>query len=262
MTWRHTILLAVIVFAFACETERKLFDGPYFVRFTETTLTQKESYTKPIDIEVHLAGPVPKSDVTITYKISGTAREGIDYVFVGKRGEVEIESGEYFGKVTIQLINNSNNIIRSQDIVLKLLTIDAEGIQVGQGVSSIGNEFRLTIQDDCILGGNYYAIRTPSDVPVTDITVSSSDCNEYVLSNWNIYNFEYFIFFSMPDLLFVDNGDNTLTIPPQEESLLDPDKATIDGSGVFDPTTRKITLSVRLVDEPDQPVFTFTLVPD
>jgi hypothetical protein len=260
MKRRFTIAFAItILLAASCETEKKIFEGPYFVRFTKSTLTQKESNTKPIDIEVHLAGPAPKSDVTITYAISGTAREGIDYIIAGKRGQVQIESGEYFGKVTIQLINNANNIIRSQDIVLTLLTIDTKGIQVGQGVSSIGNKFTLTVQDDCILGGTYYGIRNASDVPITGITVTSTNCQEYLLSNWDIY---IFTFPENRDLVFIDNGDNTLTIPPQEESTLPVEQATIDGTGVVDPTTRTLTFNVRLVDFENQPVVSFKLIPD
>jgi hypothetical protein len=260
MIRRVTILFIVITsFLGSCETERIIFSGPYFVRFTETTLTRKESYSKPINIEVHFAGEAPKSDVTVMYSISGSAREGIDYVFVGKRGEVEIESGEYFGNITIQLINNANNIIRSQDIVLTLLTIDTKDVQVGHGVSSIGNKFTLTIQDDCILGGTYYGIRNPSDVPITDITVTGdSKCQEYLLSNWDIYIFE---FSNERSLVFIDNGDNTLTIPPQEESTLPTSVATIDGFGVVDPTTRTLTFTIRLVDLENQ-MFTFKLIPD
>jgi len=250
---------AILVALVGCETELKVFEGPYFVRFSETLLTTKESFSKPIPIEVHHAGPAPKDDVTITYAISGSAREGIDYVITGTRGKVEIESGEYFGTINVQLINNSNNILRSQDIVFTLLTIDTKGLQIGQGTSAIGNTFTLTIQDDCILGGNYYGIQNASDVPITDITVTSTNCEEYVLSNWDIYVFN---FNDVRDLVFIDNGDNTLTIPPQEESTLATEQATIDGTGIVDPATRVLTFKIRLVDFEDQPTVTIKLIPD
>jgi hypothetical protein len=255
---RLMIIAALVAAASSCENEPRIFDGPYFVRFTETSLTQRESFSKPIDIEVHMAGPAPEQDLAITYSISGSARQGIDYV-IETPGQVEIESGEYFGIITIQLINNANNIIRSQDLVLTLLTVDTKGIQVGQGTSGIGNKFTLTIQDDCILGGTYYGLRSLADVPITDITISSTDCQEYLLSNWDI---NVFSFPDTRDLVFIDNGDNTLTIPLQEEATLPPDQATIEGTGVVDPTTREITFSVRLVDFEDQPVVTFKLIPD
>ena len=248
-------LLALV----GCETDLKVFEGPYFVRFSETILATKESFSKPIEIEVHHAGPAPKGDVTITYAISGSAREGIDYVINGTKGKVEIESGEYFGTINVQLINNSNNILRSQDIIFTLLTIDTQDLQIGQGTSGIGNKFTLTIQDDCILGGNYYGIRSASDVPITDITVTSTNCEEYVLSNWDIYVFD---FTDVRDLVFIDNGDNTLTIPPQEESTLGTEQATIDGTGIVDPATRVLTFSIRLVDFEDQPTVIIKLIPD
>jgi len=258
-TIRFHLTAAFLVALGSCETELKIFEGPYFVRFSETSQTIKESFIKPLSIEVHNAGPAPDHDLTITYSVSGSAREGIDYVITGTRGKVEIESGEFFGTINVQLINNSNNILRSQDIVLTLLTIDQKGIQIGQGVSGIGNTFTLTIQDDCILGGNYYGIRTTSDVPITDITVTSSNCQEYVLSNWDIYVFN---FTDTRDLVFIDNGDNTLTIPPQEEATLPTDQATIDGTGVVDPVTRVLTFNIRLVDFEDQPTVTIKLIPD
>jgi hypothetical protein len=64
------------------------------------------------------------------------------------------------------------------------------------------------------------------------------------------------------DLKFVDNGDNTLTIPEQEEANLDPSLATIRGTGVVDPTTRIITMTITLVDFTDQPEVSFTLTPN
>ncbi len=243
----------------ACENERKLFEGPYFVRFTDLTLTQKESHSTPIEIEVHNGGPAPKSDVVINYTISGSAREGIDYVINGTRGKVKIKSGEYFGTIEVQLINNSNNILRSQDIVFTLQTIDDDAdLQVGQGVSGIGKTFTLTIQDDCILGGEYYGLREGSDVQIEDITITSLDCEEYTLSNWNLAA----ISLSTRDLTFIDNGDNTLTIPPQKEETFDPDSALIDGYGVVNPVTRQINFTVRLAGFKAQPLYSFQLIAD
>ena len=64
------------------------------------------------------------------------------------------------------------------------------------------------------------------------------------------------------DLKFVDNGDNTLTIPEQVEENLAPDQATIRGTGVVDPITRNIIMKITLVDFTDQPEINFTLTPD
>ena len=225
----------MMVLSSGCETEKILFEGPYFVRFTETTISKKESFSEPLKIEINNAGPAPEQDLTISYSIEGSAREGIDYRILGKRGVVTIKSGEYFGYIEVQLINNSNNILRSQDITFTLQTVNDSDIQVGQGKSAIGKSFTYTIQDDCLLSGTYSGTRNAFIVPVKDITISSSDCENYLLSNWNINIYILPYDFS---LNFIDKGDNTLTIPEQ---------GGLKGDGVVDPVTNKITMNLILI---------------
>jgi hypothetical protein len=251
---RKIVLLVFMICLYACEIDKKVFEGPYFVRFTDATLVEKESHTPVVKIEVHNSGPA-KGEVTINYLVGGSAREGIDYVINGTKGKVRIPAGEYFGYIEVQLINNSNNILRSQDVQFTLISNDAD-LNVGQGLSQIGRTFTLTIQDDCILGGDYYGLVEDDDVPVGGITITSLDCTEYTLSNWDIDPYSL----TTRDLQFIDNGDNTLTIPPQQDDTLDPDSATIDGSGQVDPVTGKISFTVRLADLKAQPEFTFQLI--
>ena len=125
---RNLVVFIILFSSFSCERERILFTGPYHVRFTEATQTEKESKSKPIKIEVHLAGPAQKEDLTISYTLSGSAREGIDYEIVGTRGKVIIKDDEYFGYIEVQLLNNANNILRSQDVVFTLATVNARSI--------------------------------------------------------------------------------------------------------------------------------------
>jgi hypothetical protein len=257
---RKIVLSYLLSFLFihGCETDRVVFIGPYFVRFTEGADTRKESYSKPLQIEMHNAGPALDEDIIVNYKISGSAREGIDYTILTERGKATIKKGGYVGNIKFQLINNANNILRSQDVTFTLQTVNTSKLQVGQGESFIGRTFTFTIVDDCILGGTYIGIRG-SSFPIQNISVTSPDCNIYTLSNWNINIFRSS---TEMDLKFKDNGDNTLTIPQQEEENLPTELATIKGSGVVDPITRKITMTVVLVDFTDQPEFTFTLNPD
>jgi hypothetical protein len=254
-----TFLVLSLLMIAGCETERLVFDGPYHVRFTEDAHSEKESFSKPIDIEVHYVGPEVAEDLQISYSISGSAREGVDYEILGERGVVTIEKGDHFGVIQVQLINNSNNILRTQDLVLTLQGISDPSVGIGQGSSAIGKEFTLMIADDCILGGNYIGMRNEVTVPIEDITITSQDCEEYILSNWDIHVFD---FMQIRDLTFIDNGDNTLTIPEQEESTLDESRATIKGTGTVDPVTREIVMTITLVDFQDQPQVTFTLIPD
>jgi hypothetical protein len=258
---RKTILTSVVfsLLIFSCETERLLFTGPYHVRFSDAALSEKESFSKPVEIEVHYVGPEVTDDLEVRYTIAGSAREGVDYEFITPRGVVVIEEGEHFGTIQIQLINNSNNILRTQDIVLTLQSLDDLSVEIGQGESAIGKVFTLTIADDCILGGNYIGVRNAVTVPVENITITSQDCEEYTLSNWDIHVFD---FIDERDLTFIDNGDNTITIPEQEESTLNEEQATIRGTGSVDPVTREITMIITLVDFENQPTATFTLRPD
>ena len=154
LRYNTSILLLIVTLMLGCQTEERIFKGPYFVRFTETSITQKESYSKPIPIEVHNGGPALDKDITIAYTIGGNAREGVDYTILAPRGLITIKKGEFFGNIQVQLINNANNILRSQDIVFTLNTVSTSERQIGQDVSGIGKTFTFTILDDCILGGN------------------------------------------------------------------------------------------------------------
>jgi len=248
------ILKSAVIIGFvyltSCETEKIIFRGPYHVRFTESAAYNKESFTSPIDIEVHLVGPAVEEDLTLGYTIGGSAREGVDYIILEERKKIRIPAGEYFGNIKIQLINNANNILRSQDIIFTLLTTNKDKLEVGQGSSAIGKAFTFTIFDDCILGGTYTGERVDGGNVYGNISITSQDCETYILSDWNM---DVFQGGSVMDLKFVDNGDNTLTIPEQEEENIVKEFATIRGSGVVDPVTREIIMTVILVDVEKQP---------
>jgi hypothetical protein len=252
-----SILVVLTLFVItSCETERIIFTGPYFVRFSESAMSVKESFSKTISIEVQRASPLADEDITVSYKLSGSARVGIDYTILGESGKITINKGEYVGSIQVKLINNSNNIIRSQDVIFTLESVTGTDLQIGQGESAIGKAYTLTIIDDCILGGTYIGQR---GLQVPGISITSTDCENYILSNWNINVFE---FTTEMDLKFIDNGDNTLIIPEQEEENLDDAEATIRGTGVVDPITRKIILTITLVDFNNQPQVTITYLPD
>lgn len=251
--------VVLLLFLVSCETERILFDGPYFVRFSDESETYRESFSKVINIPVHMAGPKLETDLVVRYKVSGDAREGVDYVILGDESNVIIKKGELFGNIRVQLINNANNIIRSQEIIFELISTSDGDVSIGQVTSGIGKTFTLTIFDDCILGGNYLGQRSAFAIPVEGIRITSEDCETYTLSNWNVGIFN--TPFEM-DLVFVDNADNTLTIPEQEEDFLPSDLATIKGTGIVDPVTRIIEFTVIFLDFDEQPEVMFTLIPD
>lgn len=241
------MLLAVGIFS--CETSDidRTFEGPYFVRFTDTTVTYKESYSKPIAIQVHNAGPILDQPITVNYVISGTAREGKEYNLVGTKGTVIIPAKASTGSIMVQLINNANNILESTSLTFTLTGVQPSTLQVGFGQNSIvGKTLVLTIQDDCLLGGSYtgtqkYGAQTAT---VPNIAITSTDCKNYLVSNWNL-GVPFLSFDAIkPTLTFVDNGDNSLTVPTQSSADLG-STDTIKGSGAWNPRNRTITLNLQ-----------------
>lgn len=259
-------VIAISWLIFSCEKEEIIYEGPFHVRFTDSTATFKESHPDIIEVLVHNAGPQLDVDLDISYVVGGSAREGKDYEFVTEKGMVSIDDGESFGVIQIRLLNNANNILDEQTIELKLIAVNNRDITIGQG--KIGRRYVLTIKDDCILGGVYIAQYTNDTQvpPVRNVTITSNDCIEYRVSNWdaNLLFTELFQYgFFLPlerDLIFIDNLDNTITIPQQAEETL-PENNTISGTGAFNPSNGVITLNIRLEDIPEAPVIQISYTP-
>lgn len=248
MTKYFYLFVSIILFAGlqSCEDKTGIYDGPEFVRFSDTTLAYKESYGLPIQIKVHIVGKPQAEPVHVNYIVEGSAREGRDYKIEGTKGTVTIPANEYFGIITVRLINNANNILRSQDIAFTLttaLTGDGKGaIQVGGGQSQmLGKRFNLTINDDCLFGGTYNATLQGYNDKADNIEFTSINCETYTVSNWNVGVFIYDAY--KPKLTFTDNGDNSLTIPRQYNELIGD---TLYGTGNWDARTRVISINLNL----------------
>ena len=158
-----------------------------------------------------------------------------------------IPAGQYFGTIVVRLINNANNILGSQDIVLTLTDVSSsQDLQVGFGKGNMGKTFRLTIQDDCLLSGFYTGSRRVQNgsIQVENIEISSLDCKTYTVANWNLGLFDFNA--RKVPINFIDNGDNTLTIPPQVSAALATPYDTLRGNGLWNPQTRAITLNIRI----------------
>ncbi|TAE36349.1 MAG: hypothetical protein EAY79_11800 [Runella slithyformis] len=229
-----------------CKEQRITLQEPYFVRFSDTTLSFKESYSKIIKVKVHNAGPQLDESIIVNYTVGGTAREGRDYRILGTKGAVAIPAKQSFGEIQVQLINNANNILGSSTIDFSIASVTpANKLQVGLG--KLGKTFSLTIQDACLLDGSYSGNRQVAAnrfEVVNDIDISSIDCRTYTLANWNVGLFSFTAI--KPTLQFVDNGNNTLTIPKQINSELTAPRDTLSGTGLWNPQTRRITLNLRL----------------
>ena len=217
------------------------------MRFTDSTLTFKESRTTPVVVRVHNVGPILNQPITVNYTVSGSARAGRDYTLPDTKGTVVIPANKSFGEIPVKLINNANNILESQSLTFTLTGVQPSSLQVGFGKDNVvGRKFTLTIQDDCLFGGLYTGTQVISGRTFTaqNVEVTSIDCKEYTLSNWNI-NSPLFSFDAVkPTLRFVDNGDNTITIPAQVNSELS-STDTLRGNGAWNPRDKKITLIVQ-----------------
>lgn len=272
--WAGLLIAAVFgLAAIGCEEQdlNRTFEGPYFVRFTDSTLVFKESNTQPIAVRVHNAGPVQNQAITVNYTVSGSAREGKDYTIVGTKGTVVIPANKSFGEIRVQLINNANNILESQSLTFTLTGVQPNSLQVGFGKdNAVGRKLSLTIQDDCLFGGLYTGsgrVRN-QNVSVRDVEITSTNCKDYTLSNWNIGLDNFAIFgntplfgfqATKPTLTFIDNGDNTLTVPPQSNAEFGTSD-TLQGNGAWNPRNRQITLNLqaklRLRFQRDTTIFT------
>ncbi len=228
----------------SCKEDRIIFEGPFHVRFTDTTVIQRESYPRTLNLQVHNAGPQLKEAITVQYVVSGTAREGIDYTILGTKGEVVIPANQSFGEIQVKLINNANDRLDTQNLIFTLTSVKPASLQVGFGKNkNIGNKMTLTIQDDCILSGYYIGTRvlSGSTVTVPNIQVTSTDCNEFLLSNWNV---EIFTVSAVhPTLKVIDVKDNSIIIPPQLNTYFGSD--TLRGTGSWNPLNGNLTLNIE-----------------
>jgi hypothetical protein len=255
-----TLLLAGISWFSACDRKEIIYEGPHYVRFTQEDTSSRESVTRPFRLSVHNGGPQFSTPITVKYVVSGSAREGIDYRINGTKGTVVIPANQSFGYIDLQLINNANNILESQDIVFTLTEVEPAGLRTGFGSSEIGRKMRFTIVDECILSGTYTGAQDVENeqgqtetVTSPGIRINSTDCKEYLVSNYNIAIYNTGSPFSLE---FIDNGDNTLTIPEQQTDALPDSLATLRGSGQVNPQNGEIILNVIFADIPDLSPFT------
>jgi Calx-beta domain len=248
--WRLLVQLFVFglvaVTLLNCKEQQIVFEGGSFARFSDTLLTYKESYNKVIKVKVHNAGPILEESVVLNYTVGGTAREGKDYRFIGTKGTVTIPAKQSFGEIQIQLINNANNILDESSVDFTLTTAaPSEKIKVGLG--KVGVTTKLIIKDACIYEGTYTGLRlvtATTGYQVPNIDVSSVNCKTYTVSNWNIGLFDFEAI--TPTINFIDNGNNTLTIPPQKMADLSAPRDTITGNGNYNPANKRITLNLKL----------------
>ncbi len=252
------VFLIAVAWLVSCKEETTLFQQN-FVRFTDTALVYKESYTPSIKVRVHNAGPVLSESIIVNYTIGGTAKEGRDYKIEGTRGAVAIPSGQSFGEISLKLTNNANNIIDASTIEFTLTSVTpSEKVQVGLNGGKLGKSLVLTIKDVCIFDGIYTGLLPVKTqfYGVQNIPITSNDCKRYTIDNINVGLSGFSQLFGWADLLgfdavhpkldFIDNGNNTITIPKQVLSDFPTGFDTLSGTGVWNPQNKRITLSIKM----------------
>ncbi len=253
------LLLTIFMATLSCQEQEIVYNGPDYVRFTDTSLVYKESLAKVIPIRVHLVGKPSDTPVTVSYSVSGTAVEGRDYSIAGQKGVVTIPAGSLFGEIGLNLINNANNILRSSELLFSINAASQgeKSVQVGTGKNfTMGNSLRVTIEDDCLFGGFYNAKRTGYDREVKDIAITSTNCTEYLVANWNVGVLSFNA--DKVSLRFIDNGDNSITIPNQYNVILGD---TLLGNGAWDPRTRQIILNLAVKTQGESGADTLINIP-
>lgn len=141
----------------SCEnTEEIIFEGPYYARFTETESEILENYKDPfnlnlneqVSIELHIAAPTPNNTTIITYEVSGTAVENVDYIIDGgDKKRVLIPSGQHKGEIKYLPINN-RELTGDKTIKFSITSVNNE-LDAGFGETGINGRFHtVTLRDD------------------------------------------------------------------------------------------------------------------
>lgn len=143
----------------ACEEEGEtIFEGPYHVRFTETggsvvenfNFPQNSNLNQPVEVQLHLVAPQQGSETQISFEVTGSAVEGVDYQLLDGK-TVTIPASESFGSFRFVPLNN-----REQDGIREAVFIITEvnnGLQIGRSAGGIiGRSATWEIlDDDCLV---------------------------------------------------------------------------------------------------------------
>ncbi len=155
------LVMFIVVLFISCEkTEDIVFEGPYHARFTETESQILENYKDPINlnlndpisIELHIAAPSQNNTTIITYDVSGTAIENVDYIIDGGDNKrVLIPVGKHIGEIKYLPINNRE--LTGDKIIKFTITSVSNDLEAGFGETGINGRFHTVtiIDDDCLV---------------------------------------------------------------------------------------------------------------
>jgi hypothetical protein len=149
---KYTFKLVLALFAvasfFACEPEKKLLEEENFhVRFSNEKVALKEENVGKYTYSVDLVAPHQSSGIDVTYKVSGTAEEGVDYKLLSPTS-VTIAANSSSAPVEIEVLDDLNSD-GTKNIVFEIESVSG-GFSAGLGL--IGKTFEVELVDnDCPL---------------------------------------------------------------------------------------------------------------
>lgn len=138
-----TAFVLVVVVAVACEEKQTIFDGPYYVRFTNTSASIAENATSNSTIRLHAASPKRGSEIEVKLSVQG-GTEGVDFDFVQGGTTLTIPAGEYFTQFVIAPIDNDIN----DGAKTIRFTIESVSGGLDAGFGLVGKTFTYSITDD------------------------------------------------------------------------------------------------------------------
>jgi len=138
-----SIAMLMLVTLVACEEKLTIFEGPYHVRFTNTSATIDENKPAGTSIQLHFAGPKTEEAINVTLKVEG-GQEGVDFKFLEGGTSISIPSGNFFTSIKVAAIDNDEND-GNKTVVFTIESVSG-GFSAGLGL--VGKTFTLTIKDD------------------------------------------------------------------------------------------------------------------
>jgi hypothetical protein len=156
MKYSISSLLVLFLLLAACDKQELTFQGPSQVRFTESDGQEVENFhdggaenlNEPISVSVHLLSRLPTNDVNITYSVSGTAEEGVDFTIINDQDrQLTVPAGESFTSIDFNLINNAQQD-GDRQIIFQIESVD-NNYSISAGPNAvIGRRYIFTITDD------------------------------------------------------------------------------------------------------------------
>jgi len=249
-------VLFMAIFIVGCEEQLTVFEGPYHVRFTGTSSSQKESSISETVIKIHYAGSQPAESIQVDFSFTG-GTEGVDFTLIGGTS-LTIPAGEWFTSFSVKPIDNQ---VADGDKVITFEITSVSG-DISAGLGLVGKKFTYTItDDDCPFKVDYFIgtlvcqepgyAGSPYDV---GSTVDPGNPNAIIIDNFWDYGGEVKYIF--------DPATNKVDLPTQNVVMGgDTYVVSSNGQGTYEACSKKFIVPYKVSfagDVYDENTHTFT----